>query len=323
VLDIARIEAGRLTLSPEPVELHATVREVLDLMGPLAAERRLRLTTTCAEDVEEYIVADRQRLKQVLLNLLSNAVKYNRDDGAITVSCRREGEDRVVIAVHDTGLGISAERLERLFTPFDRLGAEATAIEGTGLGLALSRRLMEAMEGRLEAETTPGTGSTFWIELPLATDPATTLSPAVGGPPEAVTAPASGARARTVLYIEDNLSNLQLVQRVLARRAAVSLLSAMQGRLGLDLAQQHRPDLILLDLHLPDMSGLEVLRRLQTDARTQATPVIVLTADASPGQLGRLLAAGAYAYLSKPLDVLRFLELVDDVLAGDGTEVPR
>jgi CheY-like chemotaxis protein len=325
VLDIARIEAGHLTLSTEPVELRMVAREVVDLIRPLAVERGLALTTTWPEASEDYVVADRQRLKQVLLNLLSNAVKYNREHGSITVSCQRKEPDRVALTVSDTGAGIAPDKLERLFTPFDRLGAEATGIEGTGLGLALSHLLTAAMHGELGVESTVGAGSTFWIALPATTNPKAALalqaSPADDETPALVDA---ASPTRTILYIEDNLSNLTLVQMVLARRAQVTLLPAMQGRLGLELAREHNVDLILLDLHLPDISGLEVLRRLQTDARTHGIPVIVLTADASPGQLERLLGAGARAYLTKPLDLPHFLELVDELIADDaGRSSPR
>jgi CheY-like chemotaxis protein len=199
----------------------------------------------------------------------------------------------------------------RLFTPFDRLGAEAHGIEGTGLGLALSKRLVEAMEGLIGLESAEGRGSTFWVELPESRSPA--LRAGLGEP----TAPGGPAPSRrgTVLYIEDNPSNLRLIERVLAERPAVQLIAAMQGRLGLALAREHRPDLILVDLHLPDISGEDVLREIEADPELKATPVIIVSADATPRQRTRLLAMGARAYLTKPLDVAELLGLLDATLS--------
>ena len=199
----------------------------------------------------------------------------------------------------------------RLFTPFDRLGAEAHGIEGTGLGLALSKRLVEAMGGLIGLESAEGRGTTFWVELPETRSPV--LRAGLGEP----TAPGGPVPMRrgTVLYVEDNPSNLRLVERVLAERPAVRLISAMQGRLGLALAREHRPDLILADLHLPDMSGEDVLREIQADPDLKGTPVIIVSADATRGQLKRLLAAGARAYLTKPLDVAELLGLLDATLS--------
>lgn len=212
----------------------------------------------------------------------------------------------------DTGPGIAAEKMERLFTPFERLGVEQTAIEGTGLGLALSKRLAEAMRGMLGVESTVGRGSTFWVELPLVEGPVKQLDRSGSGPiPAELDA---SRRARVVLHVEDNLSNLKLIQRLLAHRPEIRLLPAMQARLGLDLAREHRPHLILLDLHLPDMPGEEFLLRLRAIPETRQIPVVVISADATLGQINRLLASGARAYLTKPLDVKKFLALLDEAL---------
>jgi CheY-like chemotaxis protein len=201
-----------------------------------------------------------------------------------------------------------------LFTPFDRLGAEQTGVEGTGLGLALCRRLVEMMGGQIGVESTVGQGSTFWVELALAT-PVETLTAASGpqvgdGHPEV----AAAGTACTLLYIEDNVANLRLIEQILRHRPAVNLVTAMQGSLGLELAREHQPTLIVLDLHLPDLPGQEVLRRLRAEERTQAIPVVVLSADATPGQIERLRAAGAQAYLTKPLDVQEFLGILDELI---------
>ena len=207
--------------------------------------------------------------------------------------------------------------MARLFQPFERLQATQSGIEGTGLGLALTKRLVEAMDGSLGVQSTVGEGTTLWVELPLTDDPA--ARPLEANREEPVWSARTAGPARTVLYIEDNLSNLRLIERILERHPKVDLLSAMQGRLGLELARQHFPDLILLDLHLPDMQGDEVLRRLKAEPETRAIPVVMLSADATPGQIDRLLSEGARNYMTKPLNVLQFLQIMDEILA-DGEE---
>jgi signal transduction histidine kinase/CHASE3 domain sensor protein/ActR/RegA family two-component response regulator len=317
VLDISRIEAGRLPLSLEPLYLDEVVQECLSLIGSVAATRRIQLEFPAPEACHLLIQADHQRLKQVLLNLLSNAIKYNRDGGRVSLFCWETPQGTLLLGVQDTGPGIAPELLERLFTPFDRLGAEHGREEGTGLGLTLSRALAEAMQGRLWAESQPGQGSTFWLELPLA-DP----EALAGQEPERSTphAPYSPRGPRKLLYVEDNLSNLRLVERLLARWPNVQLLSAMQGRLGLELALAQLPDLILLDLHLPDLPGTEVLARLKSNPNTRAIPVIILSAEASEHQIERLLAQGAAAYLTKPLDLNEFYRVLRQVLGEAAAE---
>jgi signal transduction histidine kinase/CheY-like chemotaxis protein len=314
VLDLARIEAGRLSISLEPVLASDVCSTALDLVRPQAAHRRLTVRASVPGDL--YVMADRQRLQQVFLNLLSNAVKYNVDGGSITVSCNGDAPaGRVRVGVEDTGAGIAPGLIERLFTPFDRLGAEQTGVEGTGLGLALCKQLVEAMGGTVWADSALGRGTRFTVELRTAMDPS---QRAVGTtdnrPPDAVRGDTGG----TVLYIEDNLSNLRLLERVLDRRPGITLLSAMQGRRGLELARDHRPDLILLDLHLPDLSGRDVLAALRGEPSTRDIPVVILSADATERQIERLLAEGARHYLTKPLDVQLLLTLLDDVLGKPG-----
>ena len=304
VLDISRIESGTMSMSLEPVHMGSVLAEALSLIRPLADEAEVHLSADPSEFADLHVLADQQRLKQVFINLLSNAVKYNRRGGKVHVCCNELHEGRVEIAVTDTGQGMSAEQLERLFEPFDRLGAERTNVEGTGLGLSLSLGLVEAMGGAIKAGSEPGVGSTVRVELNSAE------GPDYKGTPTAAPVNGSSDERHTILYIEDNLSNLKLIERALDHLPEVRLIPAMQGKLGIDLARQHRPDLILLDLHLPDLHGREVLEQLKRDPATAAIPVVVLSADATPSQLERLRADGAAAYLTKPIDVEQLLDVV-------------
>jgi CheY-like chemotaxis protein len=310
VLDISRVETGNLQLSLEPVCLADALEEALSLMRPLAAERGIDLLTAEPLDQSYYVMADRQRFKQVLLNLLTNAVKYTPVDGEVTVSSSTTGTGTMRIVVSDTGGGISPEKLDRLFTPFDRLGAEQTAVEGTGLGLALCQRLMQAMNGSIGANSALEQGSAFWVELACADSPLARMSPLKRRASQAEIE--SGAKKRTILYVEDNLSNLTLIEQMLADQPHIQLITAMQGQLGIELARRHSPDLILLDLHLPDLPGWEVLSRLKRDVATYDTPVVIISADATSRQIKRLMAAGAHAYLTKPLDMVEFSRVISE-----------
>jgi PAS domain S-box-containing protein len=311
VLDLSRIEAGRMHLSLEPVSVRQACAEVCDLVRPLAERHGIRVEAPCATGADVHVLADNQRLKQVLLNLVANGVKYNHAHGSVSLSWEERPDGRVRLAVRDTGPGIPPEKRERLFSPFDRLGAETTAVEGTGLGLVLSKRLTEAMGGTLNLVSAAGEGTTILVDLPRAAAPSrSAVRRAAVAPAQALASPGN----RTVLYIEDNRANLGLMEDVLAYRPEVQLLSAMQGSAGLELARTYRPDLILLDVHLPDMSGDEVLRQLRVDPRLRAIPVVVISADATPHQVEQLRAAGARDYLTKPIDVSRFLGLLDRLL---------
>ena len=313
VLDIARIESGQMTISAEPVALPDVLDDAIALVRPLAVERSITLSAV-ATDCADHVLADRQRLKQILLNLLSNAIKYNRDGGSVDVRCTRVGSGRVRIDVADTGCGIASDHLDRLFRPFERLGAEWTSVEGTGMGLALSKGLAEAMGGSVSVASIVDVGTTFSLELALTESPMERLE-RVGPPP--IEEPTPDASHKVVLHIEDNVSNQRLVERVLARRPGIRLLTAMQGGLGIDLARQHRPTLILLDLHLPDMAGQDVLRRLLAHSETRDIPIVVLSADATKSQIAHLLEAGAAGYLTKPLDVGEFLDQIDRSIGAD------
>ena len=318
VLDISRIEAGRMQLSLEPVCVADALEETLDLMRPLATERSIQLSASADIDAGVHVLADRQRFKQVLVNLLNNAVKYTPFFGGVAVSYHVPGNEKVRVLVSDTGPGIPAEKLARLFTPFERLGAEQSAIEGTGLGLALSQRLMDAMGGSIGVESAMGKGSTFWIELPLAKSPLERFPR--DGAANGARQPSSEPASRSILYIEDNLSNLALIEQMLAERPGTALLTSMQGKVGLDLARQHTPDLILLDLHLPDLPGWDVLSQLKADSTTRHIPVVVISADATKRQMNRLMSAGAAHYLTKPLDVNKFFQVLDETNGIDSAE---
>ena len=317
VLDIARIEAGRMSLSSEPVLISDSIHQVLDMVRPLADTRNIVLAYDRPRSCQQHVLADRQRLHQVLLNLLSNAVKYNQAGGRVEIFCNKNQAGQLRVSVRDSGAGISEADQTRLFAPFERLSANQSEVQGTGLGLALSKRLMEAMGGSIGLTSLPGQGSTFWIELHCVEAPEEVvrrqeLLSAI----EIKHVPGK----RTVLYIEDNLSNMRLMEHIVSYRPHIRLVPAMQGRLGLELAHEHRPDLILLDLHLPDLAGDEVLKKLQADPKTRTIPVVMISADATPGQVKRLLAAGVAAYVTKPLNVEKLLKVFDDYLVEPAGE---
>jgi len=311
VLDLSRIEAGDISISAEPVALLPLIDESLELMRPLADARSIMLNPPEFEADTWYVFADNQRLKQVLINLISNAVKYNRQDGAVRVQVTQADADFVRITVEDTGPGLEPAAVAKLFTPFERLEAAATDVEGTGLGLALSRRLIEAMGGQIGVDSTPGSGSRFWIEARLAEPVAVRRTHTKSdGLLDVREYPAE----RVLLYIDDTLANITLIEGILEQRPNVRLIPAMLGRLGLELAHQHRPDLILLDIHLPDINGEEVLQQLQADESTRAIPVVILSADATRDR-DPLLAAGARAFLTKPIAMRQLLEALDSHLS--------
>jgi signal transduction histidine kinase/CheY-like chemotaxis protein/CHASE3 domain sensor protein len=311
VLDISRMEARLLTLSLEPVLVDEAIEQAVDLVNPIAANAGVRLETTVSAATALYVSADRQRTQQILLNLLSNAIKYNSPGGAVTISAEVvSGKMRVNVT--DTGIGIAEDFFPRLFQPFERLGATQTAVEGTGLGLALSKGLAEAMGGTIGVKSVVGRGTTFWLELPQAESLSRTVLRESAPVPER---PIQNDSSLTVLYVEDNLSNVRLMEDIVAIRSGIKLITAMQGRIGLTLAREHRPELIFLDLHLPDMPGHEVLARLKSDPRTSMIPVVIISADATPGQVKRLLDAGVQEYLTKPIDMKHIFRVFDKHLS--------
>ena len=301
LLDLSRIESGRLAVTIGPVDLDSVIEQTLGLVAPLAAARDIALTrdgTIAAPPV----LGDTTRLRQILVNLLGNAIKYNHRGGHVALSIERRDATTVRIAVVDDGPGIAPERVERLFQPFERLGAESGPVEGSGIGLALSRHLAEAMGGRMGVQTQAGLGATFWIDMPLGEAPD-------GDAPQGAGAARDAGPALQVLYIEDNVANLRVVEAMLRLRPALRLTTAMRGEHGLELARRLRPDVILLDIHLPGLDGYAVLDALRTDAATRAIPVIALSADAMPAEIDRGRRAGFADYLTKPV-------IVDDLFAA-------
>ena len=309
VLDLARIESGHIDLSLEPVEVCPVVEECLSLVSPLASKRAIVLDHAGLKGV--FVRADRMRLKQALLNLLSNAIKYNLERGSVRVEVRMKTDDRLQIRVKDTGPGISDAHLMELFQPFNRLNAESS-IEGTGIGLTITRRIVEMMGGMVDVESRLGTGSTFWIELPTE---AMVEADKLEQPQSQL--PVRHGKLHTVLYIEDNPANLKLVAQLLGQRKHIRLLTAHTPALGLELAETRKPDMILLDINMPGMNGYELLKKLKADESLKDIPVIALTANAMPRDLARAIKSGFSAYLTKPLNIAEFFGTLDLHLSKD------
>jgi PAS domain S-box-containing protein len=313
VLDLATIESGRLSMSLEPVLLNDLLLECHAMVEPLAQRRNLRMLLP-RSDAPYCVNADRTRIKQVLINLLSNAIKYNTPGGSVAVECSANtAAGRVRITVTDTGAGLPPEKVAQLFQPFNRLGQETGGVEGTGIGLVVSKRLVELMAGVIGVESTVGTGSTFWVEL-LSTAPLTLPSPTDLTPSiESFEGALEGVR--TLLYVEDNPANLKLVERLIGRRDDVRLLSAVDGIRGVELARKHLPDVILMDINLSGMSGLDALKILREDQTTSHIPVVALSANAMPRDIQRGLDAGFFRYLTKPIKVTEFMTALNVALA--------
>jgi len=314
VLDFARVEAGRTALSLQPLAVADVVGKAIDQMRTTAAERRISLDAGKVSRSGYFVLADREKLTQVLINLLTNAIQYNREGGRVTVDCVKGPEGRVRISVNDTGEGMTSEQTERLFKPFERLEADRKGIPGSGLGLALSKLLVQGMNGTLGVESVPGEGSTFWCELKGAE----TGQADVPLTEVAAEATKSGAAYR-VLLIEDNLSNVRLIQKILRRRPDIALLTATEGILGLEMARTSRPDLVLLDVNLPDLEGNEVLAQLQKESALVDVPVVVVSADGTSQRVQQMLAGGAREYVAKPFDVQQLLATLEKYVPSSGS----
>lgn len=320
VLDLAKVESGNIDLSLEPIALNAVVEECLALVSALAVRRNIRLSRH--GDTASAVRADRTRFKQVLLNLLSNAIKYNHEGGTVRLEVQSAEANRVRILVRDTGIGIPAGRLDEIFQPFNRVGAEDSEIEGTGIGLTITRRLIEMMGGTVDVESTLGEGSVFWIELPRdAVDNTTRIHAGTSSGWNMAGGPGS-PDGLTVLYIEDNPANIKLVSQILGRIPHIHLLTAHTAELGIELALARRPALILLDINMPGMDGYQVLEVFKADASLKDVPVVAITANAMPRDIQRGREAGFVQYLTKPLDVPQFYVMVDQLLGASRSQ-PR
>ena len=313
VLDLSRIEAGAMSASAEPVELGELIADTLPMVQAQADERGVVLEVAAGLAGGAWVLADRMRLKQVLANLLTNAVKYNRPHGHVGISIRPAAEGRRVIAVTDTGRGFTAEQLQRLYQPFTRFERAGEVIEGTGIGLVITQRLVELMGGRLQVESVDGAGSIFSVELPAASPP-TSAGPASPSPSAVV---ASSSLARRLLYVEDNPSNIDLMRQVVAMRPECRLRVAADGLSGLALALSERFDLAIIDIDLPGIDGVELCKRLRAHAPTAALPLVALSANAMQADIRRALQAGFDLYLTKPIDVPRLLAEIDRLLGAD------
>jgi PAS domain S-box-containing protein len=311
ILDLALIESGRLSLSLEPFSLTDVLRDCQGMVEP-QAQRRLISLGFPPINGPCFVMADRTRVKQVLINLLSNAIKYNRVGGSVEVTCSANAE-RIRVGFRDTGEGLSPEKLTQLFQPFNRLGQEAGAEEGTGIGLVVSKRLIELMGGAIGAESAVGIGSLFWVELNATSRP-TYAATATGPGAVPAAAPQAGARLRTLLCVEDNPANLNLVEKMLARRPDLRMLSARDGIRGIEMARASLPDVILMDINLPGISGIAALKVLAEDPATASIPVIALSANAMPRDIVKGLAAGFFRYLTKPVKINEFMDTLDAAL---------
>lgn len=312
ILDLAVIESGKLSLSEEPVLLAEVMQECREMMEPLGQQRGITLSFPVM-DMPVFVIADRTRLKQVLVNLLSNAIKYNTPQGCVEVKCRESMPGRLRVSICDTGEGLPPEKLMLLFQPFNRLGKEGGAEEGTGIGLVMSKRLVELMGGVIGVDSRVGVGSVFWFELNLTAAP--NLS--AGGKPALAAEriiPEHVSSLRTVLYVEDNPANLKLVGQLVARRSEMRLLTAVDGNIGIELARSYLPEVILMDINLPGISGLQALRVLRENPATAHIPVIAISANAMPSDIRKGLEAGFIRYLTKPIKVNEFMEALDMTL---------
>ncbi|MZH05976.1 MAG: PAS domain S-box protein [Nitrospinae bacterium] len=309
VLNLARIEAGKISVSLEPVRIDELVRDVLNVTKPVAEKFGIELIDEISAYENFDVLADKTRLNQVLLNLVSNGIKYNRKEGSVTLSLAFKNPDRIIIQVTDTGMGIPSEKLEKIFEPFDRLGAENSNTEGTGIGMTISKKLVELMNGNLTVKSEPGIVSCFSVSLPTCDNEVLNR--------ERDLRPFDKKCAETrnnkfhILYIEDNEANMLLVQDILSDFHGIELLKAPRAEMGLDMAHAHRPDLILLDINLPGIDGLETLKRLQNMEETHEIPVIAISANAMEKDINRALKAGFKNYLTKPLNISEFKAVVE------------
>ncbi len=311
ILDLALIESGKVMLSHEPVSLIEVMLECRAMIEPQAQKRNVTMTFPRL-DTQHFVKADRTRFKQVLINLLFNAIKYNRPGGTVAIECALNPPHSIRISICDTGAGLAPQQLAQLFQPFNRLGQEESAEEGTGIGLVVTKRLVELMGGTIGVESAVGVGSVFWIELNLTT--AARFADTEAEQAFAQTPVADGTPLHTLLYVEDNPANLELVEQLIARRSDLRLLSAAEGNLGIEYARAYQPEVILMDINLPGISGIGAMKILRADPLTAHIPIVALSANAVPRDIEKGLEAGFFSYLTKPIKVDRFMEALDDAL---------
>ncbi len=315
ILDLSMIESGKVTLSLESMSLSDVLSDCQAMIEPQAQNRGIQMTFPNFEH-PYYVYADRTRVKQVIINLFSNAIKYNQTGGAVIVQCVMNGEKKVRVSVKDTGAGLAPEQLAQLFQPFNRLGQEGGTEEGTGIGLVVTKQLVELMDGTIGVESSVGVGSVFWVEFNVANAPglATESLAALDSPKHDPLVVPSMSDQRTLLYVEDNPANLMLVEQLVARRSDLKLLTAVDGYLGIQLARTYRPDVILMDINLPGISGYGALNILHEDPETAHIPVVALSANAMPRDIEKGIRAGFFSYLTKPIKVDEFMDALDFAL---------
>ncbi len=319
VLDLSSIESGKVRLSLEGVEVASVIDEVVASVEPMELSYKINITNS-VEHSGQYIMVDYTRLRQILINLLSNAIKYNRVDGTVTIWTELTEANMIRINVEDTGTGVAKDRLESLYEPFNRLGAEKLNIEGTGIGLTITKRLVELMGGSIHVESEVGKGTKFSVEFEKTEAPASETD---------ITEDVSDGcqhlditERKIILYVEDNPANLKLVENILKRRPNIVLLTASQAQSGIEITRTQQPDVVLMDINLPGIDGFEALRLLKSSDGTKRIPIIAISANAMPEDIEKGNASGFIEYITKPININKFLEVIDNILADNAPASP-
>ncbi len=317
VLDLSRIEAGSISISAEPVEVDSVVREVATTLEPMAQRAGVHLSNAITSTPGLRVIADRTRLAQILMNFGSNAIKYNRSGGHVTFRVARDGASARV-SVIDDGIGIPEDKRSKIFEPFQRAGQETGPIQGTGIGLAISKRLAELMRGRVGFTTETQRGSEFWVDIPLEQGASERVTPAAHVP---TVSPLTSGPRHKIIYVEDNPSNIAFMRELIDDLASIELLTAPNAELGLELIRAHQPDVVIMDINLPGMSGIDATKQLKRWPETAAIPVIALTAAALTRDTLRGKESGFHRYLTKPVKVDELTAVLEELLV-DGARTP-
>ncbi len=312
ILDISRIESGKVALSMKPILLQSLITEVINLVQPIASKRNIKIINNANEKEKIYVIADYTRLRQILINIFSNAIKYNKDEGWVKIDFKKITDNKVKITIEDSGIGIHRDKIKKLFEPFERLGRESSNIEGTGIGLTVVKKLIELMNGKIEVESSLGIGSSFSLIFPITSD--TENKKGKENKERNIVLKKTYQEEKKILYIEDNLSNTRVVERMLLARTNIKLIHAAQGRIGIELAIAQRPNLILLDINLPDINGHKVLKKLKKIPELKNIPVVAVSADVMENNIEKTKKSGFSDFLKKPLDMKKFLEIIDKYL---------